>query len=146
MIFGDSVQAAASAAPAEWITDACRGAGWTVGALVPNQYPSIIRVRAPDAEIEDWWTAYRDLFEIVASVGEQHTSTADRAWLAVWEGHGFDSFASRVAWRGPLDDATRAALEQRRRQLREDDERRKAVIRVGCVWCHASTCRPAPTT
>lgn len=131
MIFGESVRPAVSAAPAEWITDACRGAGWTVGALVPNHYESFIRVGAPDAEIEDWWAAYRDLFEIVASVGQQHTSTADRAWFAIWEGHGFDSFASRVAWSGPVDDATRVMLEQKRRQLREEDERRKAAIRAG---------------
>jgi hypothetical protein len=99
MIFGDSVASAVTVEPAEWIAGARRGRWWTVGGLVPNQYPLILRVRAPDPSVEDWWSAYRDLFEIIASIGERHTSSPDRAWFAVWEGHGFDSSATRAALR-----------------------------------------------
>jgi hypothetical protein len=93
MIFGDRVAPAVTVAPAEWIAGACRGVWWTVGALVPNQYPLILHVQAPDPSVE-WWSAYRHLFEIIASVGARHTSTPNEAWFAVWEGHGFDSGAA----------------------------------------------------
>jgi hypothetical protein len=131
MIFGDSVTSAATVAPAEWIAGARRGVGWTVGALVPNQYPSILHVHAPDPSVEEWWSAYRRLFGIIASIGERHTSRPNRAWFAVWEGHGFDSGTTHIAWRGPLDDATRRTLEQERSRLRDEDERRHAAIRAG---------------
>jgi hypothetical protein len=78
MIFGDTVEFPAKVTPAEWIAGACRGVWGTVGALVPNQYPLILRVHAPDPGVEDWWSAYRDLFEIIAAVGERHTASADR--------------------------------------------------------------------
>ena len=64
---------------------------WTVGALVPNHYRLVLRVRAPDPSIQDWCSAYRDLFDVIASIGERHTSSPDRAWFAVWEGHRFDN-------------------------------------------------------
>ena len=60
--------------------------------------------RIPD--LEDWWSAYRDLYEVVASIGERHTTSPHRAWFAVWEGHGFaDHHAHRLD--GPIDDDTR---------------------------------------
>ncbi|MGH2477478.1 MAG: hypothetical protein ACRDIL_19665, partial [Candidatus Limnocylindrales bacterium] len=129
MIFGDCVEPAATVAPAAWIARARRGAWGTVGALVPNQFPVFLRVRAPDPG-EDWWAAYRALFEIVASVGERHTSSPDKAWFAVWEGHGFDTATTHIARQGPLDDATRAALDQERSRLREEDDRRNGAIRT----------------
>jgi hypothetical protein len=130
MIFGDWVAPAVTVAPAEWIAGACRGVGSTVGAVVPNEYPVILHVHAPDPSVEDWWSAYRHLFEIIASIGERHTSTPNRAWFAVWEGHGFDSRTTNIAWRGPLDDATRRALEQERSRRRDEDERRNAAVRA----------------
>jgi len=57
MIFGDHVRYAATVAPAKWIEGACGGALGTVGSLVPNQYPLVMRVSAPDPGIEDWWSA-----------------------------------------------------------------------------------------
>ena len=89
MLFGDYITPAVSGEPAGWIDGACQGAGWTVGALVPNGYPVVLRVRPPDPGIENWWSAYRDLYEVVASIGERHTTSPHRAWFAVWEGHGF---------------------------------------------------------
>jgi hypothetical protein len=34
-----------------------------------------------------------------------------------WEGHGFDTATTHIAWQGPLDDETRLALEQERYYL-----------------------------
>ncbi len=131
MIFGDHVQYAATVAPAEWIEGACGGVSWTVGALVPNQYPLVLRVYAPEPGGEDWWSAYRRLFEMIASIGKRHTSSPDRAWFAVWEGHGFANGSRRVAWSDPpVDDADRQAREQVRAQLRDADELRNAQIRA----------------
>lgn len=130
MIFGEGLSVPATVAPTHWIESACHGVWWTVGALVPNQYPMILRVSAPDPVPGDWWSAYRALFEIVASIGERHTGTPDRAWFAVWEGHGFDTATTHVAWPDPpFDDDTRRQREQERARLREEDERRNDAIR-----------------
>jgi hypothetical protein len=48
----------------------------------------------------------------------------------VWEGRGFETSATHIARQGPLDDATREALEQERSRLRDEDERRNAAIRA----------------
>lgn len=98
--------------------------------MVPNHYPVILWVRAPDPRPEGWWSAYRDLFETIASIGERHTSSPGRAWFAVWDGHGFANATSHYARQGTVDDATREAIEQERSRLRDEDERRNAAIRV----------------
>jgi len=134
MIFGDHVRSPDTVASAGWIAAACRGVWWTVGALVPNQYPSVLRVRAPSPRPDGWWTAYRHLYEIVASIGERHTCSPDRAWFAVWEGHGFDTATTHVAWRDPpLDEETLRAREAERSRVREEGERRNAAIRAALV-------------
>jgi hypothetical protein len=131
MIFGEGLSLPATGAPAHWIRSACRGVWWTVGALVPNQYPMIVRVRAPDPAPGDWWSAYRALFEAVASIGGRHTGTPDRAWFAVWEGHGFDTATTHLAWREPpIDEDARQQHEVERARLREEDERRNDAIRA----------------
>jgi hypothetical protein len=134
MIFGNHVKPADTLTSARWIAGACQGAWWTVGALVPNQYSLVLHVHAPDPSIEDWWSAYRDLYETIASIGERHTSSPDRAWFAVWEGHGFDHVTTHSAWREPaLDDVTRQAREDERSRLRDEDERRNAAIRAALL-------------
>lgn len=131
MIFGDHVSAAHSVVAAGWIAGSCRGRWGTVGALVPNQYPLVLRVHAPDPRPGDWWSEYRDLFEIVASVGERHTSTPALAWFAVWEGHGFDRVTTQIAWPDlPIDDATRRARADERARLRDVDDHRNTTIRA----------------
>ncbi|MDW3214021.1 MAG: hypothetical protein R8G01_08510 [Ilumatobacteraceae bacterium] len=129
MVFGDRVAAANSGAPAAWIRSACRGAEFTVGALVPNAYPSVLRVQAPPGS-DRFWSSYRELFATIASVGERHTSSPDRAWFAIWEGHGFDSSTRHIAHPGPLDDEARLQLEQERARLRAKDDRRNSSIRA----------------
>lgn len=90
MIFGPGLVVAQTAAPAErWLDASCQGEPWTVGALVPNHYRSLLRLHPPSPDLDDWWSAYRSLFEVVASIGERHTSTPERAWFAIWDGHGF---------------------------------------------------------
>jgi hypothetical protein len=109
MIFGDDVRTPEDVASAAWIAAACRGGLGSVGSLVPNHYPSLVRVQAPDPGGGGWWSAYRELYEIVASVGERHTSTPDRAWFAVWEGH--VGAAMRQAARFDLPNRTDHLLE-----------------------------------
>ncbi len=128
MIFGEHVQYAVTIDPAEWIAGACGGVGGTVGALVPNQYPLVLRVRAPDPIPRGWSIAYRDLFAVVASIGERHTSSPDRAWFAVWQGHGFANRTTHVAWKEPPDDTNRDAREQERSRLRDEDKRRNGAV------------------
>jgi len=128
MIFGDDVRSADTVEPAGWIAGACRGARWTVGALVPNHYPLVLRVQAPDPTGADWWLAYRTLFGTVAAIGETHTSSPDRAWFALWEGHGFGTATTHVAMCGPLDHRTSRAIEQERSRRRDGDARRNAAV------------------
>lgn len=134
MIFGEHVDVPSTTAAADWIAETCRGEPWTVGALVPNDFEAFLRVRAPAGGIEDWWTPYRELFGIVGSVGERHTATPDRAWFAVWEGHGFANGITRIAWRDPPpDEATRRAREAERSRLRAESERRNAATRAALL-------------
>lgn len=132
VIFGDALRPAASAAPAEWIAPARRGPMGTVGALVPNSYSSLLRIHPPPSIPGDWWATYRDLYAVVAEVGARHTTTVDRTWFAVWEGHGFDNAEARLAWPDPaVDEAERQQREIARAQLRDDYRRRNAAISAG---------------
>lgn len=130
MMFGDNVSPADTVASTEWIEQSCSGRWWTVGALVPNQYESFLRVSAPEMSGADWWSAYRELFAAVVSVGERHTASPDRAWFAIWQGHGFDNVRTRVAWSDPAaDEAERRARDTERVRLHDEDRRRNAAIR-----------------
>ena len=101
----------------------------TVGALVPNSYSSILRIHPPPPIPGDWWATYRELYERVAKTGARHTTSVDRAWFAVWEGHGFDTAATRLAWPDPpAHDAERRAREAERAQLHDADRHRNATI------------------
>lgn len=122
MIFGEHVQAPDSTAAAAWIEPACRGAWGTVGALVPNDYATYVRVWSPDTDADDWWDAYRDLFDILTTVGARHTSTPDRAWFAIWEGYGWAT--STLLWA-----YNEGALDVERQ--RAEDARRREPIRAG---------------
>lgn len=131
MIFGDLVEVAETTASTTWIDQSCRGEWWTVGALVPNQYERVLRVSAPVPSPGDWWSAYREVFDVIASVGERHTSSPERAWFAIWEGHGFDNISSRVAWRdAPADEEERRVRDGERERLGAEDRRRNAAIRA----------------
>ena len=130
MIFGEAVVAVDTVESAGWIAPALRGSEWTVGALVPNDYPAFLRIRALEPSIEDWWSAYRSLFDTVAEVGARHTSTADRVMFAVWGGRGFDSVSRQVAWIGPVDETVRIELAHERARLGDANRRRTARIRA----------------
>ena len=67
------------------------------------------------------------------AVGQHHTARPDLAWFAVWEGHGFAQSVTRLAWREPVDDETRRALEARREALRVESERRNAATRAALL-------------
>lgn|GEM_PF-1472851 len=128
MIFGARVKSADTAEPAEWVAPAIQGVWGTVGGFMPNSYPRVLRVHAPGPSIDEWWSAYRDLFGLIASIGMQHTSSPNRAWFAVWEGHSFE-INSQIAWKDPAPD--RAARRDRKRQralLRKENDRRNASV------------------
>jgi hypothetical protein len=127
--FGNALRPADATTSASWLEQACRGEWWTVGALVPNHYECLLRVGAP-LPCDGWWPAYCELYEVVASVGERHTSSPDEAWFAVWEGHGFDNIARRVAWaEAPSDEAEEHTRNVERQRLRDEDRRTNAAIR-----------------
>lgn len=44
---------------------------------------------------------YRDPFRVIASTGERHTSSPDRAWFAIWEGHGLGTAHTHIAFLRP---------------------------------------------
>jgi hypothetical protein len=132
VIFGDAVRAADAAdtvTAAQWIAHVCDGAPGTVGWWVPATFASYARIHAPEPGAE-WWAEYRSLHATVAEVAERHTSTPDAVWFAVWEGHGWDTATTHIAWNGPLDDETRAALDAERARLRDEDVRRNRAIRA----------------
>ncbi len=130
MIFGDGVRPASTVASAGWLARSCRGAPGTVGALVPNEYESVLRVFPPPPHPDEWWALYHGVYDVVASIGARHTSSPDRAWFAIWEGHGFDTATTHIAVRGPLDADAQRSLRAQRDALREQDRRRNAAIRT----------------
>lgn len=131
MLFGNHIEPADAVAPSHWIEQRCHGDEGTAGALVPNHYDSVLRVHPPAPAGGDWWTSYRELHEVVTSTGARHTSTPERAFFAVWEGHGFDTGSSHVAWLDPpTDDVERRSRDAERARVRLEGQRRNAAIRA----------------
>jgi hypothetical protein len=129
VIFGESLRAASSTEPVSWITGTRRGRPGTVGALIPDLFESTLRISAPTPIPGDWWELYRELFDVVVSVGVGYTSTPTEAWFAIWEGHGFVPSATRLGWRTPPDDdAERRWREEQRERQRQYDRERAATI------------------
>jgi len=93
VLFGPALVPPATTECAEWIAGSCSGPPGTVGSLVPTVYASYLEVAPPPTDLEDWWASYRELFGVIAAVGAGWTRTPDRAWYAVWEGHGFGAGA-----------------------------------------------------
>lgn len=128
MIFGDAVRSATSAEPAAWLSSERTGEFFTVGWLVPDRYESIVRVAANEPG-EHWWEGYRELHRAIVEVARRHTSTPERAWLAIWEGHGFTSWSAHVAWRDPpVDEAEGLARDAERERVADESRREKARI------------------
>lgn len=131
MVFGDHVRPAVSSAAASPVVVACRGAFGTVGWFVPEGHAGCVRVAAPDPGVEDWWAAYRALFEVVAHVGAAHTSTPTLARFAVWEGYGWETSTTVYAVAEQVDEVDRLRHEEMRASARADDARRRELIRSG---------------
>ena len=130
MAFGSTVRPADSVEPADWLDDELRDPSGVVADLVPDRYDAIVRVHPPEP-CEEWWPLYRDVFVAVAGVGERHTTSPERAWIAVWDGHGFDTFSTHRAYRDPpADDDERRQRDAVRDRLRVEDARRKNEVRA----------------
>ena len=128
VVFGESLSAAASSEPAEWIRESFGGEPWSFGALVPNRYESLLRLHAPDPTPDDWWELYRELFVLVASLGVSYTTTSTQAWFAIWDGHGFDK-TTHLAWQDPpANDAERQWRSAERERQGIADRERQATI------------------
>jgi hypothetical protein len=129
VIYGESLSTAASTEPAEWIGESIGGEPWTVGALVPNRYESLVRLHAPDPTPDGWGGAVpRPLRPRRLPRCGLHDDS-DRAWFAIWEGHGFDKTTTHVAWRDqPANDAERQWRAAERERLRIADRERHATI------------------
>ena len=131
MTFGAGLRPASTTEPADWLPIATANTDGTVGSLVPASCDSVLRVDAPASEIDDWWSAYRELFTSVVAVGQRHTATPDEAWFAVWEGHGY---VNREAPMSPSP--PRASVEQPPtgtaydRAVDEDKQRNRAILRA----------------
>ena len=96
---------------------------------MPNGYESTLRLHAPDPSPDGWWELYRDLFDLVASVGAGYTSTPELAWFAIWEGHGFGPGTTSIGWRDPpADDAERQRRAAERERHRNAERERNARI------------------
>ena len=89
-IFGDGLRAAPSSAPAAWLVEQLSLRPWTVGGLLPEHYDAYLAIDAAPDDVDDWWTAQSAIVTALAEVLVDHTTTPDRAWFAIWEGHGFD--------------------------------------------------------
>lgn len=131
MVFGDEVTAPADIGAAAWIHVACRGRWGTVGGLVPNGFDAFVRVAAPDPDVDDWWDAYRSLYQLVASVGARHTTTPTSAWFGVWEGYGWETSTTMYVTSGRPGWAGRRKSNAERKRLREKDRRRHEAVRTG---------------
>jgi hypothetical protein len=130
MPFGRFVFAAKEDAPALWIDEECQGANGSVGSLVPDRFEGILRVLPAAPKPTGWWADYRSQFQTIASIGERYTTTPERAWFAIWEGHGFDKGSTRIASSTQLDEESSLLLAAERRMATMQDGQRNALIRV----------------
>lgn len=119
VIFGPAVTPAPTTEVADWIAGLLRRGG-SVGSLVPTVYEAYLEVEPPAAgDADDWWPSYRELFGVIAAIGATRTTTPDRCWYAIWEGHGFGTGAlgffsvPGVERDRRAEDAIRAEFEER---------------------------------
>ena len=91
MIFGEGLEAPPDAEAASWLTGTPTLELGTVGGLVPNHYDSYLRIEAAGPDVDDWWTAQQEIISALAGVLSGFTGTPERAWFAIWEGHGYDN-------------------------------------------------------
>jgi hypothetical protein len=104
------------------------GSFGTVGGVVPQGYERYLLLDHRNEEALGWEGVCR-LFEQLGRVLVAHTSTPDRCWFGIWEGHAFDTTATFIA-ATPTDDAERRELERERQRLRREDARRNRSVRT----------------
>ena len=130
MIFGEGLEAPAEAPSVRWIDQACLTRPWTVGALVPNGFGAHLRIWPPP-DTHEFWADYAELHRVVGLVGERHTSTPSEVTYAIWDGHGFDTRMTAMAWaHPPVDESERQARAAELARLSEEDRRRNAAVRT----------------
>jgi hypothetical protein len=126
--FGPAVDVPGDASAAAWIRPRLGPFG-TVGGLVPGGYERYLMVDYRGADGPLGWDGTQLLFEQMARLLAAHTTTPDRCWFSVWEGHGFET-STRIAAMAPLDDEGRQEIERQRRHLHDEDARRNQAVRA----------------
>ena len=136
--FGPAVSVPSDASAALWIAPTLGSFG-TVGGLVPHGYERYLLL---DYRVEEHpgWDGVCRLFEQLVPLLQEHTSTPDDCWFAIWEGYGFETSATLIA-AAPTNGQEDRELERERQRLREDDARRNKSIRA-CAE-HPPQVRPA---
>jgi hypothetical protein len=127
MAFGPAVDVPSDASAAAWLASAL-GTLWTVGGIVPPSYERHVLIEFL-IEPALGWEEECELFAQLAPVLASHTTTPDRCWFAIWEGHGFDTTTTSYAAIA-TDDDDRRAIEARRQRLRDEDVRRNEAVRA----------------
>jgi len=135
-VFGGQVEAAADASSADWIASVLHPFGSDVGAIVPPGFDTYLRVsNAAPGDGEVWGTP-PGVLATVASTAGAHTSTPDKAWFAIWEGHGWLStntlYAKGEGMLNPID-LRRWRRAIRARQRRDDRHRRELARELGQI-------------
>jgi hypothetical protein len=125
--FGPAVSVPSDAAAALWIAPTLGSFG-TVGGLVPHGYERYLLL---DYRVEEYpgWDGVCRLFEQLVPLLQEHTSTPDDCWFAIWAGYGFETSATLLA-APPKNGQEDRELERERQRLREDDARRNKSIRA----------------
>jgi hypothetical protein len=125
--FGPAVSVPSDASAALWIAPTLGSFG-TVGGLVPHGYERYLLL---DYRVEEHpgWDGVCRLFEQLVPLLQEHTSTPDDCWFAIWEGYGFETSATLLAAASTNSQEDRE-LERERQRLREDDARRNQSIRA----------------
>ncbi|MCB1017674.1 MAG: phosphotransferase, partial [Acidimicrobiales bacterium] len=92
--FGIGVRPANDVVEAAWVrTGQARGqsdAAYGVGQLVPEGFERVLFVDDVPGDQDDWWELEKAHTMAIADVAARHTTTPDRVFFAIWEGHGYD--------------------------------------------------------
>ncbi len=92
--FGATVRPARDVVEASWVRKGQAGRGtaeeYGVGQFVPAGFERVLFVDDVPGDQDDWWELEKAHTMAIAEVAARHTTTPDRVYFAVWEGHGYD--------------------------------------------------------
>ncbi len=86
--FGDAARPAADVGEARWVTGG-QSDHWGVGQFVPAGFEACLFVDDVPGDQDEWWELEKAHTVTIADIGTRHTTTPDRFYFAVWDGHGY---------------------------------------------------------